>query len=442
MSKMSRITLINKKESNIIKGNKNWDKNNMIKKWNKFKNKIAIIEIIIIILKIRGYSFSKINDKYPNITLKIKGKGSSNIYCSQIGHLFNSNYYAEKIKINGVEKSAKSNNYDFEEDINIVELFWENNNNIDTCRNMFRGNSKLIEIDLNNFDMTHVTSMWCMFKECTSLTSLNLTKLDTSNIKEMNGLFHKCTSLTTINLSNFDVSQVTAIDNIFSDCINLEYINILNFKDDKYEVYNDFFYGLPANAVICVKKENIKKLISQLEEKICFVIDCSDIWRPSQEKLIDKTNICVYQCSYTDYKYEFYGKCYKYCENNINGQTLDICHYYFDYKDNTYKECYQTCKTCKQAGNMNNNNCDECKDGFTFLNDPSLKNQNCYKQCEVYYYINEKNEYNCVNSCPKNYNKLIQKRKKCIDKCTKDSIYIYDYQISKAIIIVYLYMGI
>ena len=73
---------------------------------------------------------------------------------------------------------------------------------------------------------------------------------------------------------------------------------------------------------------------------------------------------------------------------------------------------------------MNNNNCDECKDGFRFLNDPFLKERNCYQICNGYYYINENNEYNCINSCPQNFNKLIDKKKKCIDKCIKDNIYI------------------
>ena len=383
---------------------------------------MMFIGLIILIFKIREYSFSQIDERIPNITLKIKGKGSSNIYGNQSGHTYGSNNYAKKIKINGIEQSVK-NNYDFEEEINIVELFWDNNN-INTCKNMFRGNVKLIEIDLNNFDMTHVTSMWCMFKDCTSLTSLDLTKLDTSNVREMNAFLGDCHSLTSINLSNFDTSQVTKIDYIFAGCKNLEYINIQNFKDNKYSVYQGVFNNLPINVVFCVNKENIQKILAQLEAKACYIIDCSDVWRLNQKKLIDGTNTCANNCSNKDYKYEFYGKCYQNCENNINGKTIDICHYYFDYEDNTYKECYEKCKTCKQGGNENTHNCDECKDEFTFLNDSFLKKQNCYQICEAYYYINEANEYNCVNSCPNNYKKLILQKNKCIDECKKDDIYI------------------
>ena len=334
-------------------------------------------------------------------------------------------YYAKKIKINGNEESI-SNNYDFKEEINIVELFWDNND-LNTCRNMFRGNSGLIEIDLNNFDFSLITSMWCMFRGCKGLTSLNLTKIDTSNIKEMNALFSGCSSLTSLNLSNFVTSQVTKIDGIFRNCINLEYINIQNFKDNKYNEYHDAFANVPTNVVICTNQQNINKIWSQLEGKTCAIIDCSDIWRLNQKKLIYSNNTCVDNCLDIDHKYEFFGKCYENCENEINGQTIDICHYYFDYNDNTFKECYDLCKTCKQGGNINDNNCNECKDEYRFMNETSLKSGNCYEICEANYYINENNEYNCVNSCPPNYNKLIVKRKKCIDKCINDEIYIYDY---------------
>ena len=422
---MSKTIRSNRKENNISIEAKNCVKNKLIKKWNKFENKMMIIGLIIIILKIREYSLSQINDNFPNITLKIKGKGFCNIYFNQGSAAYSSNNYAKKVKINGVEKTATNNNYDFEEEINTVELFWENND-INTCKNMFRGNSRLIEIDLNNFDIRHVKSMWCMFKECTGLSSLNATKLDTSNIEQMNGLFHKCSSLTSLDLSNFNTLKVTAIDNIFSGCTNLEYINIQNFKDNNYNTINNFFDNLPVNAVFCVNKENIKKIIDQLQAITFYTIDCSDVWRPNQKKLIENSNTCVDKCSNTDYKYEFYGKCYKNCENNINGKTINVCHYYFDYNDNTFKECYQMCKTCKEPGNINDNNCDECNFGYSFLNDPFLKSKNCYINCKLYY-INENNEYNCVNSCPQNYNKLIEQRKKCIDKCIKDSIYIYDY---------------
>ena len=399
---------------------------NILNKGIKLRNKMIFFELMVLIWNLKVYSFPQINDKFANITLKIKGKVTSNIFGNQAqyGHHFDNKYYPNKIIINNIEQD-NSNNYDFDEDINIVELFWVNND-IDSCKNMFRDNPNLIEIDMSNFDMTHVTSMWCMLKNNTNLISINLSNLDTSNVKEMNGLFDNCTSLTSINLSNFDTSQVTNIEYIFSDCHNLEYINIQNFKDTNFEKFDKFFDGVLDNAVICVNKDNINKILDQLENK-CYNIDCSDIWRPNQKKLINIDNTCVDDCSNTEYKYEFYGKCYKDCINSIKGKTIDICNYYFDYNDNEYKRCYKTCKTCEISSNEIIHNCNECNSEYNLLNDSFLKSKNCYPKCAFYYYVDEINEHNCIKSCYGNHNKVIEQKKKCIDKCTKDDIYIYNY---------------
>ena len=83
-----------------------------------------------------------------------------------------------------------------------------------------------------------------------------------------------------------------------------------------------------------------------------------------------------------------------------------------------------------KPGNDSNNNCDECKYNYTFISESSLTSKNCYKKCKFYYYINESKEYTCTtsNTCPLNYNILINQKHKCIDKCSKDDKYIYNYK--------------
>ena len=55
--------------------------------------------------------------------------------------------------------------------------------------------------------------------------------------------------------------------------------------------------------------------------------------------------------------------------------------------------------------------------------------KNCYESCEYYYYNEENNNY-CTdnNICPEKYNKLIIDKRKCIDDCWNDSLYIYEYE--------------
>ena len=101
--------------------------------------------------------------------------------------------------------------------------------------------------------------------------------------------------------------------------------------------------------------------------------------------------------------------------------------YYIDNNDNIYKECYSTCKKCKKSGNEINNNCKECIDNYIFLNDSLATSENCYNICDLYYYFDENNIYICTQSCPPQYSKIIEPKKKCIDDCKKDDEYIYEF---------------
>ena len=56
-------------------------------------------------------------------------------------------------------------------------------------------------------------------------------------------------------------------------------------------------------------------------------------------------------------------------------------------------------------------------------------NTNCYPKCEGFYYFDENNEFKCNRNkiCPSDYNKLIKEKNKCIDKCSNDDIYKYEF---------------
>ena len=93
-------------------------------------------------------------------------------------------------------------------------------------------------------------------------------------------MFGDCYSLTSIDLSNFDTNKMNAIYYLFQNCLNLEYINIKNFNETTYNYYNIMFNEVPDNFVICVNESNIPdKLLPQINNKACHLIDCSDNWK-------------------------------------------------------------------------------------------------------------------------------------------------------------------
>ena len=153
-------------------------------------------------------------------------------------------------------------------------------------------------------------------------------------------------------------------------------------------------------------------------------------------KLVKEKNKCVAECQNDDiYKYEYNCTCYENCPNNTYSllNNTYICldptleGYYLDLEENIFKECYETCKYCHGEGNITNNNCIECISNYTFLNE-SNHNNNCYINCSHYYFFNESNN-SCTDNeiCPKEYDKLIKEKGKCINKCEDDNIYKYEF---------------
>ena len=107
------------------------------------------------------------------------------------------------------------------------------------------------------------------------------------------------------------------------------------------------------------------------------------------------------------------------CYNNFTGNYL---------KDNIFYPCFSFCFSCSKGGGLFEHNCDECKSGYTFLNETDKKG-NCYQKCENYYYFDKTNEYKCTSKreCPSSQSKLIAEKGKCIDECYNDDTYKYEY---------------
>ena len=359
---------------------------------------------------------------YSNITLKIKGIGKHSIFKLNKGkYLFNSNHFPDEEYING-KRINISHEYYFNKAENDVLLIW--NNKIDNCGRMFYGCVNITEIDLSHFDSSQVIKIDAMFYNCVSLSSLNLSNFNTSQVTNMGHLFYNCSSLTSLDLSYFNTSQVKYIDNMFNNCQsltllnlsnfntsqvqytynmfynckNLEYINLINFSSDSLSLnssyYSNMFVNISKNAVICIKDdENNDRITKQIDNKGCYIIDCSNNWKLNRKKLIIKNNSCIDNCyKDSEYKYEYNGKCYNNCS-----------YYYYVDKENNFK--------C-----TNNNSCP------TEYNKLIPKKNMCIKNCSEddifkYEYLNKCFLNNSETICTKEKPFQIIETTECVKNC-------------------------
>ena len=100
--------------------------------------------------------------------------------------------------------------------------------------------------------------------------------------------------------------------------------------------------------------------------------------------------------------------------------------YYFDNNEQYYMPCYSTCLKCDGPGNIYDNKCTECDSNYIKIDN------NCYNKCIFYFFLNYSEiyqQYQCTlfNYCPYEYSNLIKQKNQCIDDCSKDDTYKYEY---------------
>ena len=135
---------------------------------------------------------------------------------------------------------------------------------------------------------------------------------------------------------------------------------------------------------------------------------------PTGFKFISEKNKCIDSCPNDNtYKNEYDNTCVEECPKG----TANI--------NNKCEACYKSCGTCKAVGDDSDHKCDECKAGYSKL----IENNNCYINCDHYYYFDDDGKYVCLekDECPSGY-KLINTKKKCIKKCNDDSIFKYNFE--------------
>ena len=212
-----------------------------IKRASIIKNNKIIGYIInsLIIHMVTNYNIYDLRYYFSNISLKIKGKGEKNVFCSMKND-FPYKYYPKIVYINGAIQNNVNYSYFFEQEDNEILLTWIDN--LVDCENMFRGCINISEVDLSNFNTSEVTDMARMFFGCSSLKSINLSSpFNTLRVTDMTSMFLGCSSLNSIDLSNFNTSRVTKMSAMFQGCSFIS-IDVSNFNTKQVTTMGYLFF--------------------------------------------------------------------------------------------------------------------------------------------------------------------------------------------------------
>lgn len=137
---------------------------------------------------------------------------------------------------------------------------------------MFRGCRKLESLYLDEWDVTNVRDMSCMFKGCHNIERLDgLFKSKTTNVEDMSHMFEGCCWVSRIDLSNFDTSGVKNMNHMFCGCERLEKLDLTSFDTsavvDMSEMFKDCgMKSLKLGPKFVIKSDaNIDNMFSRCE---------------------------------------------------------------------------------------------------------------------------------------------------------------------------------
>ena len=155
----------------------------------------------------------------------------------------------------------------------------------------------------------------------------------------------------------------------------------------------------------------------------------------TNNKTIDKCNVKCKTCDSESNSNDLCLSCnilngyYPILNDNSNTNSFFNClnytpsGYLFDNYTLSYKPCYSSCKECTKIGDNYNHQCLQCIDNYY------LKDTNCYENCSYYYYFDDLHTHYCTENkkCPEDKSKLIIEKGECVNNCSKDYLYKYEY---------------
>ena len=161
-----------------------------------------------------------------------------------------------------------------------------------------------------------------------------------------------------------------------------------DFRDQKCTSCKNGYYRKYDDLIYCYSIEDKERNFNNyyLNETDNTFYKCNSHCLTCNNGGTDENTNCLL-CKDNNYFVDGTNQC---STNNING-------YYRNDSLRKYMKCYESCKTCNKEGNVNNHNCQSCKDGFVYMDGTN----NCYDKNIIidYYYFNQNKFVQCNNKC-------------------------------------------
>ena len=167
----------------------------------------------------------------------------------------------ENLDISKVTDTSKMFSYCYKL-ATILGLDKLDTSNIINMSGMFQSCNSLTSLNLSNWVISNVTNMSSMFTYCNSLTSLDLSDWNTSKVTSMDGMFTYCSSLTSLDLSNWNTSNVTNMSGMFQSCNSLTSLNLSNFNTSNVTSMSSMFAYCNSLTSLDLSDWNTSKVTS------------------------------------------------------------------------------------------------------------------------------------------------------------------------------------
>ena len=302
---------------------------------------------------------------------------------------------------------------------------------------LFRYNNNLEKIDLINFDTSLVTNMKYMFMECYKLTVINLSNFNTPYLEKMGGMFHGCTSLQSIDISNFDTSNVDNFESLFYLCQNLKSINLKNFNTKNGVDMKWMFCGCTLLTSLDLSNFDLSKAehlgsmfagcgnleyinfnysytLSSIKDVGYLFSDCKKL------KSLDLSFLGISQITQLDF---MFNNCESLQYLNISNFDISLVI--------SMNRVFFNCKSLKILNmlSITENSNLILNETFTNINELIYCIKDISKASKIYQELSTKNSINnCSNICFSLNSKYIIEKNKCIQDCSEESDYKYEYK--------------